>query len=134
MEISTLLIQICQLKPELEILALKYTSDLEEGDELVQQTLITALYKASEFPESGLSIKKWLFSLMKSISGEDYKVPMKVVHNYFDDKNATNFQSPLDCRESLERRLRSYEDDLNTHLTALNSKHSVSETRFANKA
>ena len=112
MEISTLLIQICHLKPELEMLALKYTSDLEEGDELVQQTLIAALYKASDFPTSGQSINRWLFGLMKEIAEKHHSVPMEVIHNLMNTNHKEDMEAILDCKESLEKRLRIYEEDL----------------------
>jgi DNA-directed RNA polymerase specialized sigma24 family protein len=115
MEISTLLIQICHLKPQLEMLALNYTSDLKEGDELVQQTLIAALYKASEFPESGQSINRWLYGLMKDIAQEHHSVPMEVIHNLIDSNKAEDIEAILDCRESLEKRIRLYEEDLDNH-------------------
>jgi hypothetical protein len=134
MDISTLMIQICELKPELEMLSLKYTSDLEEGDDLVQQTLIAALYKAAEFPESGQSLKKWIFSLMKTISEEQTPPILKVVHSKIEADQHGALNSVLDCNESLERRLLIYEQDLEDHIAALNSEQFDSETRFARNA
>ena len=134
MDISTLMIQICHLKPELEMLSLKYTSDLEEGDDLVQQTLIAALYKAAEFPESGLSLKKWIFNLMKTISEEQTLPTLKVVHSKIETEHQGALNAILDCNESLERRLLIYEQDLDAHINALNSEQFDSETRFARNA
>ena len=134
MDISTLMIQICHLKPELEMLSLKYTSDLEEGDDLVQQTLIAALYKAAEFPESAQSLKKWMFGLMKSISEEQTPPILKVVHSKIDGVQQNALHAILDCNESLEKRLLIYEQDLDAQIGALNSEQFDSETRFARNA
>ncbi|MFP5080875.1 hypothetical protein [Pedobacter sp. JCM 36344] len=131
MEISTLMVQICHLKPELEILALRYTADLEEGDELVQQTLIAALYKAVEFPEGSQSLKQWLSGMMNKIAEDKDRVHIKVLHNYFDDSNLANTDVVQGCKKALERRLRLYEDDLNIHFSALNTEHQVGNSKVA---
>lgn len=124
MEISTLFVQICQLKPELEILALRYTSDLEDGDELVQKTLIAGLYNAEEFPGSGLSLKKWLFELMRNTSLANNHVPMKIVHNAFDEKSVEFKHKLMDGKLNLDRMLSRFEEDLEVHSNALNSEQS----------
>ena len=132
MEISTLFVQICQLKPELEMLALRYTSDMEDGDELVQKTLISGLYKAAEFPQSGLSLKKWLFQLMKETSLENNCIPMKIVYNAFDEQSVDFQQSHLEGRMDLEHMLTLFEHDLNVHSNALNSEQDLQSTPLAN--
>ncbi|MBC7565803.1 MAG: hypothetical protein H7223_02440 [Pedobacter sp.] len=134
MEISTLMVQICHLKPELEILALRYTADLEEGDELVQQTLIAALCKAAEFPEGSQSLKQWLFGMMNKIAEDKDRVPMKVADHYFNDSNMANTDVGPGCKEALERKLRLYEDDLNVHFSALNTEHQVGNSKVADNA
>ena len=132
MEISTLFVQICQLKPELEMLALRYTSDMEDGDELVQKTLISGLYNAAEFPQSGLSLKKWLFQLMKETSLENNCIPMKIVYNAFDEQSVDFQQSHLECRKDLEHMLTLFEHDLTAHSNALNSEQDLQSTPLAN--
>jgi len=132
MEISTLFVQICQLKPELEMLALRYTSDIEDGDELVQKTLISGLYNAAEFPQSGLSLKKWLFQLMKETSLENNCIPMKIVYNAFDEQSVDFQQSHLEGRMDLEHMLTLFEHDLYAHSNALNSEQDLQSTPLAN--
>ena len=114
------------------MVALHYTTDLEEGDELVQQTLISGLYKAAEFPQSGLSLKRWLSELMKETFLEKNPIPMKIVHNVFDGNSEDFQQGSLGGKIDLERMLSSFEADLDVHSNALNSEQSIRLTPLAN--
>ncbi len=57
--------QICSHKNSLENFALKFTKNLEDADDLVQDTLLKAI-RFSTMYEEGTNLRGWLFTIMRN--------------------------------------------------------------------
>ncbi|MHA4894625.1 sigma-70 family RNA polymerase sigma factor [Pedobacter sp. PWIIR3] len=69
---STLNARICQERPMLDAFAMKLTRDVEDANDLVQDTLIKAIRYAALFKE-GTNLKAWLFIIMKNTFINSYR-------------------------------------------------------------
>ena len=78
----------------LKSFALKMTNDLEESEDLVQDTLLKAFRFFDKF-EKGTNAKAWLFQIMKNsfinnyrkTTREPYKVDYEDVQNFYEKIN-----------------------------------------------
>jgi RNA polymerase sigma factor (sigma-70 family) len=65
-------LQICEHKSSLDLFARKFTNDLDDANDLVQDTMIKAIKYASMFKE-GTNLRAWLFTIMKNTFINGYK-------------------------------------------------------------
>ena len=64
--------QICEHKSMLESYALNFTKDIEDANDLVQDTMIKAIRYATMYKE-GTNIKAWLYTIMKNTFINNYR-------------------------------------------------------------
>ncbi len=84
----------------LKSFALKITNDLEESEDLVQDTLLKAFRFFDKF-EKGTNAKAWLFQIMKNsfinnyrkITREPYKVDYEDVQNFYENIKADDVKT-----------------------------------------
>lgn len=76
-----------EAKP-LKAYAIKLTQDLEDADDLVQDTMLKAFINEDKFSE-GTNLKGWLYTIMKNIFINKYRRAMK--SNIFNDKTDNQF-------------------------------------------
>ncbi|MHA4896438.1 sigma-70 family RNA polymerase sigma factor [Pedobacter sp. PWIIR3] len=72
MKNATLDIQICDHQSTLEVFARKFTLDIEDANDLVQETMIKALRYAEMYKE-GTNMKAWLYTIMKNTFINSYR-------------------------------------------------------------
>lgn len=65
--------QICDSRSMLMRLALKYTRNREDADDLVQETLMKAIRYEDKYQE-GTNLEGWLFTIMRNTFINNYKV------------------------------------------------------------
>jgi len=64
--------QICAHKSSLDLFARKFTNDLEDANDLVQDTMIKAIRYANMYKE-GTNLRGWLYTIMKNTFINSYK-------------------------------------------------------------
>jgi len=72
MENMTLNNQICDNRSCLEAFALKFTNDVEDANDLVQDTIIKAI-RYHKLYKQGTNLKGWLYTIMKNTFINDYR-------------------------------------------------------------
>lgn len=65
-------LQICDHKPMLESYAYNFTKDVEDANDLVQDTLIKAIRYAEMYKE-GTNLKAWLYTIMRNTFINNYR-------------------------------------------------------------
>ncbi|RZK77320.1 MAG: hypothetical protein EOO92_13105 [Pedobacter sp.] len=114
MEISTLMTEICLLKPTLEMFVLRYPINEEQADQLVQDTLISALLKADTYNET-MTLKHWLLSLMKDKYNEVYDQKLNVKDSPEEDRVVNMKVVYVNTVTTVSDRLDVFEHDLILH-------------------
>ena len=76
-----------EAKP-LKMYALKLTHDVEEANDLVQDTMLRAIVNEDKF-SPGTNLKGWLYTIMKNIFINKYRRAMK--SNIFNDETENQF-------------------------------------------
>jgi len=81
--------QICNHKVSLEQFAFKFTHNLDDADDLVQDTIIKAMRYAGLY-KKGTNLKGWLYTIMKNTFINDYRknTRRKKVVDTVEDLNA----------------------------------------------
>lgn len=64
--------EICQLKGALDVFAKKFTNDLEDANDLVQDTMIKAIRYSNLYKE-GTNLKGWLYTIMRNTFINSYR-------------------------------------------------------------
>ena len=64
--------QICAHKSSLDLFARKFTNDLEDANDLVQDTMIKAIRYANMYKE-GTNLRGWLYTIMRNTFINDYR-------------------------------------------------------------
>ena len=64
--------QICAHKSSLDLFAKKFTNDLEDANDLVQDTMIKAIRYANMYKE-GTNLRGWLYTIMRNTFINSYK-------------------------------------------------------------
>ncbi|EDM37795.1 RNA polymerase ECF-type sigma factor [Pedobacter sp. BAL39] len=72
MENITLDNQICNHQACLEQFAMKFTKDVEDANDLVQDTIIKAI-RYRDLYKSGTNLRGWLFTIMRNTFINDYR-------------------------------------------------------------
>lgn len=72
MKNSTLNKQICDYQSCLEAFALKFTNNIEDANDLVQDTIIKAI-RYHKLYKPGSNLRGWLYTIMKNIFINDYR-------------------------------------------------------------
>lgn len=72
MESTKLNQQICEHQISLQLFARKFTQDIEDANDLVQETMIKALRYAAMYQE-GTNMKAWLYTIMKNTFINSYR-------------------------------------------------------------
>lgn len=72
MESNSLSHQICDHRSCLERFAMKFTQDVEDANDLVQDTLIKAI-RYHELYKQGTNLQGWLYTIMKNTFINDYR-------------------------------------------------------------
>lgn len=62
--------------PQLKPYAIKLTRNIDDSEDLLQETVLKALSNADKFRE-GTNLKAWLFTIMKNIFINDYRKKVK---------------------------------------------------------
>lgn len=76
MENLTLNNEICNQRSCLEVLAKRFTNDLEYADDLVQETLIKAIQYHKMYKQ-GTNLRGWLYTIMKNTFINGYRKAVK---------------------------------------------------------
>jgi|GEM_PF-4174241 len=121
MEISTLNYLICMEKPTLEVFALRFVKDIEQAEELVQDTIILALQDSSTYTP-GSNLKAWLYSLMKTVHLESSPEPIISIEPFkkrkmlsLDDIQLGSSELRIDKKELLAQVNRSLKNAINAY-------------------
>ncbi|MEJ2883653.1 sigma factor [Pedobacter sp. GR22-6] len=121
MEISTLNYLICMEKPTLEVFALRFVKDIEQAEELVQDTIIRALQDSSTYTP-GSNLKAWLYSLMKTVHLESNPEPIISIEPFkkrkmlsLDDIQLGSSELRVDKKELLAQVNRSLKHAINAY-------------------
>ncbi|HMI03226.1 MAG TPA: sigma-70 family RNA polymerase sigma factor [Pedobacter sp.] len=72
MENMTLNNEICNHRSCLETFAMKFTNDVEDANDLVQDTIIKAI-RYHEMYKQGTNLRGWLYTIMKNTFINDYR-------------------------------------------------------------
>lgn len=72
MENASLNFQICNLQSSLESFALKFTNDIEDANDLVQDTFIKAM-RFHTLYKHNTNLKAWLYMIMRNTFINDYR-------------------------------------------------------------
>jgi RNA polymerase sigma factor (sigma-70 family) len=72
MENMTLNNEICSHRSCLETFAMKFTNDVEDANDLVQDTIIKAI-RYYEMYKQGTNLRGWLYTIMKNTFINDYR-------------------------------------------------------------
>lgn len=72
MENLSINIQICSHQSCLEGFAMRFTNDVEDANDLVQDTIIKAI-KYRHLYKSGTNLRGWLYTIMKNTFINDYR-------------------------------------------------------------
>jgi RNA polymerase sigma factor (sigma-70 family) len=72
MENMTLSNEICNHRSCLETFAMKFTNDVEDANDLVQDTIIKAI-RYHEMYKQGTNLRGWLYTIMKNTFINDYR-------------------------------------------------------------
>lgn len=64
--------EICDHKSALDLFARKFTNDLEDANDLVQDTMIKAL-RYSDLYKEGTNLKGWLYTIMRNTFINSYR-------------------------------------------------------------
>lgn len=72
MENMTLNHQICNQRSCLESFAMKFTNDIEDANDLVQDTIIKAI-RYHHMYQQGSNLKAWLYTIMRNTFINDYR-------------------------------------------------------------
>jgi RNA polymerase sigma factor (sigma-70 family) len=65
-------VQICDHKNALQAFALKYTQDIDDANDLVQDTLLKA-FRYSGLFKQGTNLRGWLFTILKNTYINEYR-------------------------------------------------------------
>jgi RNA polymerase sigma factor (sigma-70 family) len=76
MENPTLNSEICKHQSCLESFAMKFTANIEDANDLVQDTLIKAI-RYHELYREGTNLKAWLYTIMRNTFINDYRQNQK---------------------------------------------------------
>jgi RNA polymerase sigma factor (sigma-70 family) len=76
MENPTLNSEICKHQSCLESFAMKFTANIEDANDLVQDTLIKAI-RYHELYREGTNLKAWLYTIMRNTFINDYRQKQK---------------------------------------------------------
>jgi len=68
--------EVTNFIPQLKPYAIKLTKNIDDSEDLLQETVFKALSNASKFRE-GTNLKAWLFTIMKNIFINDYRKKVK---------------------------------------------------------
>lgn len=68
--------RVYQFSTDLKPIALSLTRDLENANDLIQETMLRALSSQDKFKE-GTNLKAWLYTIMKNIFINDYRRRVK---------------------------------------------------------
>lgn len=68
--------QVTEFIPQLRPYAIKLTQNLDDTDDLIQETVYKALSNEDKFRE-GTNLKAWLFTIMKNIFINNYRKKVK---------------------------------------------------------
>lgn len=66
-------VQVSELRGTLKAFAMKMTKDVEDSEDLIQETMYKALRNQDKFAE-GSNLKAWLFTIMRNIFINNYRV------------------------------------------------------------
>lgn len=69
--------QIISHSKQLKYFALKLTSDYEEAQDLLQETLLKAIKYSHKFAEE-TNLRAWLYTIMKNLFINDYRKAVKI--------------------------------------------------------
>lgn len=72
MENASLNLQICNLRPSLDRFAFQFTNDVEDANDLVQDTFIKAMRFHTLFKHNS-NLKAWLYMIMRNTFINDYR-------------------------------------------------------------
>lgn len=115
--------QICDLRPYLNQFAFKFTQNLDDAEDLVQDTLIKAI-RYSRLYQEGTNLKGWLFTIMKNTFINNYRslVRKREVVNTCEDLNAYQLM-PSATGNLGENKF--VQEDLNIALNALEPEYCI---------
>lgn len=68
--------KVTEYMPQLKPYAIRLTQNLDDSEDLLQETAYKALANADKFRE-GTNLKAWLFTIMKNIFINDYRKKVK---------------------------------------------------------
>jgi RNA polymerase sigma factor (sigma-70 family) len=76
MENSAFSTKVLSMQSSLKPFALKLTRDMEDAEDLLQETMFRAFSNEDKF-EDGTNLKAWLFTIMKNIFINNYRKKVK---------------------------------------------------------
>lgn len=85
--------ELCRYKENLWSFAMSYTHNVEDADDLVQDTFLKALRYAKNF-KKGTNLKAWLFMILKNTFLNSYR-KRKLIKKILDDQTDISFHSGI---------------------------------------
>lgn len=94
-------VQVSELRGTLKAFAMKMTKDVEDSEDLIQETMYKALRNQDKFAE-GSNLKAWLFTIMRNIFINNYRVKKRrnTVMDGSDNQFMLNSGGPTVLNES----------------------------------
>ena len=91
--------ELCRYRENLWSFAMSYTHNVEDADDLVQDTFLKALRYAKNF-KTGTNLKAWLFMILKNTFLNSYR-KRKLIKKILDDQRDLSFHSGIRGTQNL---------------------------------
>jgi RNA polymerase sigma-70 factor (ECF subfamily) len=128
MENVTLSDQICSHRSCLERFAMKFTKDVEDANDLVQDTIIKAIRYHDKYVQ-GTNVKAWLYTIMKNTFINDYRRVSKRNSIIETSEDLSSYQLHKSAANNQSEN-KFVMDDINKALKALSEVYSVPFLRY----
>ncbi|WP_442589233.1 RNA polymerase sigma factor [Pedobacter sp. AW31-3R] len=120
--------QICNHKSALQLFAMKFTHNLDDADDLVQDTLLRAMRYENMF-KSGTNIKAWLYTIMKNTFINNYR-SKNIKRGIIDTREELNYEQ---LSQSATDNLATYHfmgKDISKAISLLGTQYSIPFLRY----
>jgi len=87
--------ELCSFKENLWSFAMSYTHNVEDADDLVQDTFLKAIRYAKNF-KKGTNLKAWLFMILKNTFLNSYR-KKRLIKKIIDDQTDISFHSGINA-------------------------------------
>lgn len=115
--------QICGLRPHLNQFAIKFTKNVEDADDLVQDTLMKAMRYAQMYKE-GTNLKGWLYTIMRNTFINNYRSVSKRQAIVTTSEDLNSVQLSISASKNLAEN-KFIQKDINAAMSALSPEYYI---------